>query len=151
MLYLQAPGTFENVYVFYEMPLMAPDVRLEAVVENRSDVTANNISLVCRAGKGGWYEFSINSGGFWHIWKLVGGQYTELATGPSRVINQKRGQNEIAATCIGSSLTLYVNYRKIGSAQDRTFQDGGQVGVGLSTFGIPGAATDFTRFSASLP
>ena len=133
------------------MRLIAADVRLEAVVENASDVTANNISLVCRVNKDGWYEFSINSGGFWHIWKLANGQYTELATGPSRVINQKRGRNALAATCIGSDLTLQVNYRKIGAARDRTFLDGGQVGIGLSTFGIPAAAADFTRFSASLP
>ena len=146
VLYLVAPGTFENVYVFYDLPLVAADVRLEAVVENASDVTANNISLVCRADKDGWYEFSINSGGFWHIWKLADGQYTELATGPSRVINQKRGQNEIAATCIGSNLTLYVNYRKIGSARDRTFLDGGQVGVGLSAFAISGCSGGFHPF-----
>ena len=151
VLYLELPGTFENVYVFHETPLDASDVRLEAVVENVSPVTANNISLVCRAGEGGWYEFSINSGGFWHIWKLADGQFTELATGATKVINQKRARNVITAACIGSELTLYVNYRKVGSTKDRAFQDGGQVGIGVSSFAIPGVAVDIDRFSATVP
>ena len=150
-LFLQMNDRDTTVYALYDMDLVPSDVRVDAAVETVSGPNRNNISLVCRATDAGWYEFSMNSGGYWYIWKYENGRYSELARGASNTINRQKAKNQITATCIGTDLTLYVNLSEMGSVTDNRFKGGGQVGVSVSTFDIPGAGVEFDWFSATVP
>lgn len=150
VVYLQVDDTDTTVYMLLDADLPA-DVRVDAGVETVAGPNRNNISLICRASDEGWYEFSMNSGGYWFIWKYDNGQYTELKRGASNAINLQKRANEITATCIGTELTFFVNLTEMGSATDNRFKGSGQVGISVSTFDIPGAGVEFDWFVASLP
>ena len=66
-LYVEVGDRQSTVYVFYDTPIEQSDVRIDAAVETVGGPNKNNISLVCRATPDGWYEFSMNSGGFYTI------------------------------------------------------------------------------------
>ena len=151
LLYIEVKDRNSNVYSFYDLDLTNPDVRIDADVETVGGPNRNNISLVCRATTEGWYEFSMNSGGYWYIWKYQDGDYFNLAEGASYAINLQKAANSLTATCIGRELTFFVNGVKMGSVSDNTFKNGGQVGVSVSTFDFPGAAVEFERLVATVP
>jgi len=151
VLYIQVDTTETTVYALYKMDLNNPDVRLEADVETVAGPNRNNISLVCRATEDGWYEFSMNSGGYWYIWKYEDGKFTKLRDGASTAIILQKAKNQLEATCIGSELILYVNGVKMGSVQDSSFRGGGQAGISVTTFDIYGAGVEFDHFKASVP
>jgi len=150
-LFIQVNETNSSIYALYDLDLVPSDVRIDTGVETVSGPNRNNISLICRATDAGWYEFSMNSGGYWYIWKYENGKYNMLNNGASNAINRQKSKNEITATCIGTDLTLYVNQTKMGSARDNRFKDGGQVGVSVSTFDIAGAGVEFDWFAATVP
>ncbi len=150
LVYVQVDDTNSTVYMVYDLDLPV-DVQIDAAVETVAGPNRNNISLVCRATADGWYEFSMNSGGYWYIWKYDDGQYTELSRGASYAINLQKENNELTATCIGKELAFYVNSTEMGKVFDNRFKGGGQVGVSVSTFDIPGAGVEFDWFVASVP
>lgn len=150
-LFLEVNDVDTTVYALYDLDLAPSDVRIDAGVETVSGPNRNNISLICRATESGWYEFSMNSGGYWYIWKYDNKDFTMLNSGASNAINLQKAKNELIATCIGIDLTFYVNGTKMGSARDNQFKSGGQVGVSVSTFDIPGAGVEFDWFSATVP
>jgi hypothetical protein len=150
VVYLQVYDTDSTVYMLYDYDL-PPDIQVDAGVETVSGPNRNNISLICRATVDGWYEFSMNSGGYWFIWKYEDGQYYELARGASNDINLQKAKNELTASCIGTKLTFYVNDSEMGSVSDNRFKGTGQAGVSVSTFDIPGAGVEFDWFAATIP
>jgi S1-C subfamily serine protease len=150
-LYLEADDKNSTVYALYDLDLQPSDVRLDAAVETVAGPNRNNISLVCRATDAGWYEFSMNSGGYWYIYKYDNNDYTLLNSGASTAINLQKAKNELTATCIGSKLTFYVNQVRMGSATDNRFKGGGQAGVSVSDFDISGAGVEFDWFAATVP
>ncbi len=149
-VYIQVDSTDTTAYMVFDEFLSA-DVRVDTLAETVFGTNRNNISLLCRASEAGWYEFSMNSGGLWYIWKYDNGQYTELARGASKAINMQKESNELTATCIGSELVFFVNETEVGSVRDNRFKDSGQVGVSVSTFDIPGVGVEFDWFVASVP
>jgi DNA-binding NtrC family response regulator len=51
----------------------------------------------------------------------------------------------------GFHVLTAANGVEMGSATDNRFQGGGQVGVSVSTFDIPGAGAEFDGFAATVP
>lgn len=151
LMYVQVDDINTTVYALFDMDMPISDVRIDAGVETVSGPNRNNISLLCRATTEGWYEFSMNSGGYWYIWKYENGQYERLNYGASNAINLQRAKNELTATCIGTELTFFVNGVEMGSVRDNRFKGTGQVGVSVSTFDIRGAGVEFDWFAASVP
>jgi len=150
LVYIQVDDTDSTVYMLYDLDMPA-DIRLDAAVETVAGPNRNNISLICRATQDGWYEFSMNSGGYWFIWKYENEQYTELARGASNAINLQKRANELTATCIGKELTFYVNQVEMGSVIDNRFKGEGHTGISVSAFDIPGAGVEFDWYVASIP
>jgi S1-C subfamily serine protease len=149
-VYLQVNQADTTAYMVYD-EFVPADVRVDTSAETIVGTNRNNISLVCRATDQGWYEFSMNSGGLWYIWKYDNGKYTELTRGASKAINMQKASNELTATCIGTELTFFVNQTKMGSVRDNRFKDAGQVGISVSTFDIPNVGVEFDWFVASVP
>jgi S1-C subfamily serine protease len=150
-LYLEADDKNSTVYALYDLDLQPSDVRLDTAVETVAGPNRNNISLVCRATDAGWYEFSMNSGGYWYIYKYENSDYTLLNSGASTAINLQKAKNELIATCIGTKLTFFVNGVQMGSATDNRFKGGGQAGISVSSFDISGAGVEFDWFAATVP
>jgi S1-C subfamily serine protease len=149
-LYIQNNQKDTTVYALHKLPLRA-DVRVEAAVETVEGPNRNNISLICRATEQGWYEFSMNSGGYWFIWRYENSDYRMLNSGASLKINMMKAANVIMATCVGDTMSFFVNDSLVGYAEDPNPLGEGQVGVSVSTFDIPGAGVEFDWFRASVP
>jgi S1-C subfamily serine protease len=149
-LYIQNNRKDTTIYALHKLPLRA-DVRVEAAVETVDGPNRNNISLICRATEKGWYEFSMNSGGYWFIWRYDNGDYQLLNSGASLKIHMQKAANVIMATCVGKTLSLFINDSLMGIAEDPNALGEGQVGVSVSTFDIPGAGVEFDWFRASVP
>lgn len=139
-----------TLYAFYDLDLNNPDVYVETYAQKVAGPNTNNLSVMCRGTDEGWYEFSMTSGGYWYIWRYRDGKYLQLARGATRVINMQGEPNKIAASCIGSTLTFYVNGSQVGSATDRTFAGGGQVGVSVFAE-FTGLGVEFEYFKAVVP
>jgi hypothetical protein len=150
-LYIEVDASDTTVYAFYDKDIGQGDVQVDADVETVAGPNRNNISLVCRAGGDGWYEFSMNSGGYWYIWRYVPGKgWTKLKEGGTTAINLQKAKNHLTAVCQGDTLTLYINDVEVGSASDDQFTEG-QVGVSVSTFNIKGAGVEFDYVAVSAP
>jgi hypothetical protein len=128
------------VYVTYD-PFEYKDVRIEAQAENLG-TNNNNISLICRYTKDGWYEFNIANNGLYWIYRTTiktngAVSYTLLEEGGSNNIVQGntpgRNTNTYAISCKGSDLTLYINDDMTKQAKDSILTSG-KVGVSVSSF-----------------
>ncbi len=150
-LYIEVDTSDTTVYAFSDHDFGQADVQIDADVETVAGPNRNNISLVCRATGDGWYEFSMNSGGYWFIWRYVPGKgWTSLKEGGTTAINLQKARNHLTAVCQGDTLTLYINDVEVGSASDDQFTKG-QVGVSVSTFNIKGAGVEFDYVAVSTP
>ena len=85
-----------------------------------------NVSLICRATDKGWYEFSIESGGYYQIWKWDAtagdrGYYYTLKRAASKYIKLQNESNQLEASCIGTE-SNFLHQRKEGATvTDRDF------------------------------
>lgn len=150
VLYIEVPETESTAYAMQDS-ITLTDVRLDTAVETVAGPNRNNVSLICRYNDAGWYEFSMNSGGYWYIWKYSDSNGFEvLKEGASTQINLQKAKNELTAVCSGNTLTLIINGSEVGSTTDTDFRSGG-VGISVTTFDIPGAGVEFDWFVASAP
>jgi len=128
------------------------DVRVEADVTKLNGPNENRAGLICRYQRGDYYFFIISNDGFYGIGKFIGGQTLLLGQGamqPSDFI-QKDAMNHLRADCIGNTLTLYVNFNEIASAQDTDFAYG-DIGVLAGAFTGPGVDVLFQNFVVMQP
>ncbi len=125
-----------DLYVYYYYtPVTYQDVRLDLTFTNMAH-NSNNINLVCRNSSAGRYEFTVQNDGLYQIWAFddTGGTgFVILADGGSTAIRSGQQQNEITATCVGNTLTLYINGTKVREAKDnKFFLPEGQIGFGAN-------------------
>ena len=128
------------------------DVRVEADVTRLDGPEENRAGLICRYQAGDYYFFIVSNDGYYGIGKFIGGQTLLLgqsAMQPSEFI-QKDAMNHIRADCIGDTLTLYVNFNQVASAQDSDFATG-DVGVLAGAFTQPGVDVLFQNFVVMQP
>jgi hypothetical protein len=128
------------------------DVRVEADVTKLNGPEENRAGLMCRYQNGDYYFFIISNDGFYGIGKFIGGQTLLLgqsAMQPSEFI-QKDGINHIRADCVGKTLTLYLNFKQVASAQDSDFATG-DIGVLAGAFTQPGVDVLFQNFVVMQP
>jgi len=140
-----------DTYLFNDN-FYASDVKVTTYATKIDGPNRMNTSVVCRATDKGWYEFSISSGGLWWIWKWDpnagdNGYYYQVAKGTSTKIGLQKQPNLIEATCIGTTLTLYVNGNKIGEGTDRDFTEG-VTGFALSSLDLGNAQVEYEYFIA---
>jgi hypothetical protein len=128
------------------------DVRVEADVIRLNGPEENRAGLICRYQAGDYYFFIISNDGFYGIGKFIGGQTLLLGQPtmqPSELI-LKEGINHIRADCVGNTLTLYVNFTQVASAQDTDFASG-DVGVLAGAFNQAGVDVLFQNFVVMQP
>lgn len=106
LMIFEIPESFLYAYYIYE-GYEYEDVRVEIKVENRG-VNTQQVSLVCRVGDDGWYEWAIQSDGLWYLYAVSGG-FTRLTNGGSNDINQGKDVNEYAMECKGDEISFFIN------------------------------------------
>jgi predicted small lipoprotein YifL len=109
------------------------DVRLEVDVTRTAGPEDGYFGLTCRhQDADNYYALVIGSDGFYGIARMKTGDYAFLAQGvdQSEVIKPGNTVNRVRADCIGATLTLYANGKKLIEAQDDSFTSGK---VGLIT------------------
>jgi len=133
-LHLQLDDPNLYVYFFYD-PYTYQDMRLDVKYMNLAH-NSNNINLICRSSTIGRYEFTVQNDGLYQIWaydEAGGSGYIMLANGGSTAIRSGQQENEIAATCVGNTLTLYINGSQVRSITDNQFFFAeGQIGFGVN-------------------
>jgi hypothetical protein len=150
-LYIEVPSRDTSIYGMYALGGRHTNVQIDVDVETVAGPNRNNISVVCRADAQGWHEFSINSGGYWFIYRFeYESGFKLLNSGASSAIHLQKAKNHITAICQEETLTLSVNDVELGSAEaDSTAS--GLVGVSVTTFNIPGAGVEFESFTVTVP
>lgn len=98
------PGLF--AYYVYEGDVYE-DVRLDIRLENRG-VNSQQVSLVCRVGDDGWYEWAVQSDGLWELYAVSDG-FHRILNGGSNEINQGKDTNEYTLICEGNEISFFVN------------------------------------------
>ena len=128
------------------------DVRVEAAVFRLSGSAENRAGPICRYQNGDYYFFVISNDGFYAIGKFIGGQTLLLGqtSMQSSDFIQMQAVNHLRADCIGDTLTFYVNYNEVASAQDTDFANG-DVGVLAGAFSQAGVDVLFDHFMVIQP
>lgn len=138
------------VYSVYQGAFDYTDIQIDVDVTVVSGPNRNNLSIVCRQSDLGWYEFNILSGGLWTIYKYdETNGYRELSSGGSTAIKMGQNENHLTATCVGNTLTFFINDVKVGTATDGAFREG-TFGMSASTFNIGKLNVRFRDFTVRL-
>lgn len=99
------------VYVTYD-PYEYEDVRLDLSSDNRG-VNTQQVSLICRMGDEGWYEFAVQSDGLWVLYAVSmtnsGPQFNLMVNGGSTAIRMGKAVNEYSMICEGDQISFYIN------------------------------------------
>lgn len=125
-----------QVYVVNEAFVYA-DVRVDAIVVNNGN-NANEVSLACRIGETGWYEFGVSNAGLYSIYAVdlkspTGQPYRLLSNGGSGAIKTGKTTNTYTAICRGNELSLYANGTLVETVtEDRLNLPEGYIGIGAS-------------------
>jgi hypothetical protein len=142
-------------YLIYNKQLYE-DVRVEVSVDNRGK-NNNNVSLICRYSKDGWYEFNIASNGLFNIFAYdatgaVHKGYNAIYTSGSNAIKMGKETNVYVAVCSGKNLSLYINGEKSASVTENKygFSDG-NVGLSVSSFNVYPIIVEFDYFDIQKP
>ena len=128
------------------------DVRVEADVIRLNGPDENRAGLICRYQSGDYYFFIISNDGFYAIGKFIGGN--TILLGQSEMQSSEfiisNSVNHLRADCIGNTLTFFVNFNQIASAQDTDFPSG-DVGLLAGSFSESGVDVSFDHFVVMQP
>lgn len=113
--------------------------------------SAAYLAVICRASEKGWYEFRINSQGYYQLLKFDQylkdqgkNAYTDLVGGQLRSTLVKTGKdiNQFALSCKGNELKAFINDEQVLKdrrpvvVEDSSFSEG-VIGFGVSSNGNP--------------
>ena len=144
-------------YAMYD-PQEYDDVRMDVSAENRGN-NDNNISLICRYSTDqGWYEFNIANDGLYNIYYAqiqsdgITVIYSKIADGGYNKIKQGKDTNQIGISCVGRTLTLFINGYQVRQLDDNQYVlKSGKIGVSVSSFTDPPANVGFDWVKVSQP
>ncbi len=130
------------------------DVRIEVDALKVGGERNNRYGIICRAvSQDSFYTLIISSDGYYGIGKIQGQDYSLIgmeALQPSGVILKGSALNHIRADCIGDTISLYVNGKRLAEVRDPTFASG-DVGLIAGTYDTPGTDIRFDNFIVYQP
>lgn len=112
----------------------------------------NDFGIICRyVDMDHYYAFLASSDGYYAITKVDGAVAEPLGQDqllPTSAIQP--GTNTLRASCVGSTLTFFINGTQVASVEDFSFS-GGDVGLIAGTFAEPGTDMLFDNFAVQKP
>jgi hypothetical protein len=145
----------EPQYSFWSRPgKRYDDARIQVDAVRMGGPVDNDMGVICRyKNEDNFYAFLISSDQYGGIMKVKDGEY-HLLTGEMlayiEAIKSGDESNNIAADCVGSTLTLTVNGEQVASVTDSDFTTG-EVGVIAGTYDLPGVDIAFDNFVVMKP
>jgi hypothetical protein len=116
------------------------DFILEVETELIAGTDDNWQTVTARDDGSNWYDFSISADGYYGIWRVVNGSFTNLAFGTSPYINQGWGVvNLMHVECVGNRLSLSVNGHLLDEVYDSTHSSGD---ISLAAEALTGSYTE---------
>lgn len=133
------------------------DIRIEVDATRIDGPDSNDMGVLCRYtkdddGNFSFYYFLITSDGYVGIAKMNKSE-SEMISGEDMTESdaiKKNDTNHIRADCVGKTLTLYVNGKKVASATDADFTSG-DIGLIAGTFEETGVDIKFDNFVVTAP
>lgn len=133
------------------------DIRIEVDATKSGGPDDNDFGIICRYRKSNqspnFYQFLVTSDGYVGIVLVTRGDQKIISSDSlqtSDAVKQGAALNHIRADCIGDSLTLYVNGKKVASVTDKSLVKG-DVGLIAGTYSEPGTDILFDNFVVSKP
>ena len=136
-MYVKAaqPGT--PLLLLADQDKQLQDVAMSTSVTWMSGASDYGYSLLCRyRNSRNYYLVGVLSGGRYNIARYRDGALTSLTHGIQRSTYIDDAQNEVTVRCVGddpTTLSLEVNGHTVGSVNDRTGLQGGNVGMRVGT------------------
>jgi hypothetical protein len=120
-------------------------------VRNSGDFV-NFITLVCRYSDDGWYEFNINSGGFYELFRYdsANNNFVSLYDGGSTAINTGLDSNVFTAICEGNEFSLLIYGRETRTITDNRYTSG-LAGFSASSLVTSNVNVEFEWIEISAP
>jgi hypothetical protein len=136
--------------------LFERDVRIEADAIKIGGPNDGVFGLICRyQDAGNFYVFMISADGQAGIARVQSGRDLVMLSGeslqPSSRIQTGLATNHLQADCLGSTFALFVNGEQVASANDSVIGSGGDVGLWLGDFDMPGVDVHFDNFIVRRP
>lgn len=142
-----------DLYFYYTfLDLSYENVRIDLRADNRG-VNTNNVSLTCRGGSDGWYEWSVGSGGVWYLYAVTDG-FNLLANGGTNSLKQGKEVNEYTMICKDDKISMFVNGDELKQSPVTDNQYGlreGQVGFNISSLNVTPVIVEVDWFKISEP
>jgi LysM repeat protein len=142
-------NNFANSYVSSIRTLTHADIFVETEATRVGGPETGYYGVVCRwQDINNFYAMVIGSDGFHGIVRLVNGQVNFLSEGRTTdgPINLGSATNRIGGSCIGNTLTLFVNGEQLLQTLDNTFGSG-SVGLMVGTRTAAGTHVHFDNFA----
>jgi len=157
-------GVNDSDFAFINKNTNYKDVVVQAEVRYLES-SAAYVSVICRYSDNGWYEFRINSQGYYEVVKFDAylkdqdkNAYTDLSSGIHRSPLVKTGKeiNRLALSCIGKEIKVLINNEQVFLDRrpliitDDSFSEG-SIGFGVSANGKSSADVSFTYIETLKP
>jgi hypothetical protein len=134
--------------------LLFTDVIIEVDATKAAGPDDNDYGVICRyQDENNFYFFEISSDGYYSIGKYKDDQLQLIGMDKmqtSDLIRQGEATNRIRASCIGSSLSLFVNGHLLVEVEDGDYS-AGDVGLIAGSFETPGVDILFDNFKVYKP
>ena len=149
-------------YSFWSNPglgeSLPADLRVEVDATKIGGPDENDFGVICRYVEGesnsSFYQFMVTSDGYYGIVRVDDNVQTVITQDgklmPTDLVKTGEATNRVGATCIGSTLTLYVNGSMVASVEDSTLTSG-DVGLFVGSFESIGADIMFDNFIVTKP
>ena len=128
------------------------DVRIDLRADNRG-VNTNNVSLTCRGGQDGWYEWSVGSGGDWYLYAVTD-KYNLITNGGTNFLKQGKDVNEYGLVCKGKQISMFINGKEIKQSpvtDNKYALTSGSVGFNISSLNVTPVIVEVEWFKVSQP
>lgn len=130
------------------------DVHIDVDAAKVQGPDDNAIGIICRYQDAkNYYGLLISSDGYFAISKVKAGEQSLIGMETmqySEEIHRGAELNHLQAECVGNTLRLFANGKKLVETQDVDFQSG-DVGLLVGTFDTPGVDILFDNFIVSKP
>jgi hypothetical protein len=145
----------QSQFDYWSRPgLRFSDVHIEVDAAKKAGPDDNDYGLICRyQDENNFYSLLISSDGYYGISKMQNGEHSLIGADGmqvSQAITKGDGVNRISADCIGSTLSLSVNGKKLFEVKDTDFSSG-DVGLIAGTADQPGVDVVFDNFIVTKP
>ncbi len=143
-----------EIFILARPGLNFTDVVIDVHTSKLDGPNDDTQGVICRhQDKDNFYLLEISSDGYFEIMKMKNNTWYTLfdwTEAPLGVINQGNVTNKFRVSCIGNTLTLYINDEMLAQVEDSDFASG-DVGFGVSTYEFSGTDILFDDFIVTGP